>query len=83
MWRFLHWHKCYFNPHPRVEGDGAFKISSTVFNDFNPHPRVEGDIRTIQQKLRLSNFNPHPRVEGDLRRSSNQTCYFISIHTLV
>ena len=56
----------YFNPRPRVEGDGATKGTVSVDSNFNPRPRVEGDFGIIAVAFVVMNFNPRPRVEGDL-----------------
>ena len=55
----------YFNPRPRVEGDGSYTFNTYKAEDFNPRPRVEGDTFFAVLHRSLLYFNPRPRVEGD------------------
>ena len=56
----------YFNPRPRVGGDGTLLISiNFAIGDFNPRPRVGGDPIAKFKTTCLLNFNPRPRVGGD------------------
>ena len=44
----------YFNPHPRVEGDGSRSRCRAYTGNFNPHPRVEGDL---EDKLGITDIS--------------------------